>query len=182
MRSIFLTNGWGIYIRIALALALALVVACDRRLSRLEQALAFAGNNRAELEKVLAHYSVNAADSLKYKAACFLIENMPFHYSYSGKAIDDFAVEVVRYAVGHEYIPGHHTRHLSVNSFDDDFQTLASSGYSQTLDSHVVTSGFLINNIEQSFKVWQEQTRGTGLSFEDFCEQILPYRVANETL
>ncbi|MDR0700747.1 MAG: hypothetical protein LBG28_16245 [Tannerella sp.] len=177
MRSIFSTDRWGIYISIVLALA----VAC-RQPSRLEQALVFAGNNRAELEKVLAHYYANAADSLKYRAACFLIENMPFHYSYSGKALDDFAVEVKRYAAGHEYVPGDHTRNLSVNSFADDFPTPASSGYGRTMDSHVITSTFLINNIEQSFKIWQEQPWGTDLSFEDFCEQILPYRVADEPL
>ncbi|MDR0682967.1 MAG: hypothetical protein LBG15_14125 [Dysgonamonadaceae bacterium] len=88
MRSVFSTDRWGIYISIVLALA----VACDRQPSRLEQALVFAGNNRAELEKVLAHYFANAADSLKYRAVCFLIENMLCHYSYSGKALDDFGL------------------------------------------------------------------------------------------
>ena len=34
--------------------------------------------NKAELEKVLKHFK---HDSLKYRAACFLIENMPGKYS-----------------------------------------------------------------------------------------------------
>ncbi|MDR2775510.1 MAG: transglutaminase-like domain-containing protein [Tannerella sp.] len=176
MRGISLTDGW------CICIVLALAVACDRRSSRLEQALAFAGGNRAELEKVLVHYSANTADSLKYRAACFLIENMPFHYSYSGKALDDFATEVKQYATVHEYVPDDHTRRLSVNSFADDFPKLAAFGHDPIMDSHVVTAGFLIDNIEQSFKVWQEQPWGTSLSFEDFCEQVLPYRVADEPL
>jgi hypothetical protein len=135
-----------------------------------------------ELEKVLAHYSPDASDSLKYRAACFLIENMPLHYSYSGRAMDGFASEVKRYAAGHEYEPGEHTLYLSVNSFEDDFPSPPSSGYSLTMDSHVITAGFLIDNIEQSFRVWQEQPWGAGISFEGFCEQILPYRVADEPL
>jgi hypothetical protein len=47
----------------------------------MEAVLKRAGGNRPELEKVLQHYSVNPGDSLKYKAAVFLIENMPGHYS-----------------------------------------------------------------------------------------------------
>ena len=38
----------------------------------LEQALTLAGDNRKELQQVLGHYE---GDSLKHKAACFLIEN-----------------------------------------------------------------------------------------------------------
>lgn len=44
----------------------------------LETVLQVAGENRKELEKVLHYYRINLADSLKYKAACFLIENIPF--------------------------------------------------------------------------------------------------------
>ena len=41
---------------------------------RLSKALELAGSNRGELEKVLIHYKDSGE---KYKAACFLIENMP---------------------------------------------------------------------------------------------------------
>jgi hypothetical protein len=60
-----------------------LTIVCSNPGSHLEQALELAGENRPELEKVLSHYSQSQADSLKYKAACFLIENMPGHYSNS---------------------------------------------------------------------------------------------------
>lgn len=49
--------------------------------SDLELALELAGQNRSELQKVLECYNRHPADSLKYKAACFLIENMSYHYS-----------------------------------------------------------------------------------------------------
>mgnify|MGYP001164469204 CR=1 FL=1 len=48
--------------------------------SILEIALQQAGENRVELEKVLSRYQIDPADSLKYRAACFLIENMPQCY------------------------------------------------------------------------------------------------------
>jgi hypothetical protein len=49
--------------------------------NNLEKALRLSGKNRPELERVLIHYK---NDVLKLKAAQFLIENMPGHYSYAG--------------------------------------------------------------------------------------------------
>ena len=54
--------------------------------SPLEQALIYAAFNRPELEKVLNHYK---HDSLKYRAACFLIENMPGKYGIVAENPDD---------------------------------------------------------------------------------------------
>lgn len=59
-------------------------ISCSRN-ERLEYALDSAGENRAELEKVLKYYK---DDKLKYKAACFLIENMPYYFSYEGAILD----------------------------------------------------------------------------------------------
>lgn len=54
--------------------------------SPLEQALSKSGKNRMQLEQVLKHYSLHPADSLKYRAACYLIANMPGHGWYEGEA------------------------------------------------------------------------------------------------
>lgn len=56
---------------------------------RLEAALVFADDNRPELEKVLTYYE---GDSLKLKAAVYLIENMPLYYTYKGKDLDSLHV------------------------------------------------------------------------------------------
>lgn len=119
--------------------------ACQQKADSLEKALHFAGNNRTELEKVLAHYSSDPRDSLKYRAAVFLIENMPYHYS------------------------------LKENSS-------APENYEKVYDAHIITADFLIRDIEQSFSVWYGQPWGSSVSFDDFCEEILPYRIKNELL
>ena len=62
---------------------------CQHHHSKLKTALELAGNNRPELEKVLAHYT-QSKDSLKLEAAKFLIENMPGHYTLRGDLIDSF--------------------------------------------------------------------------------------------
>lgn len=41
----------------------------------------------SKLQVVLDKYK---DDSLKYKSAVFLIENLPFHYSYEGEPLDDY--------------------------------------------------------------------------------------------
>ena len=56
-----------------------------QRPTMLDFALRYAGENRVELEKVLDHYR---NDSLKYRAAVFLIGNMPYHYFYTGAQLD----------------------------------------------------------------------------------------------
>lgn len=69
-------------------LVLAMViVSCVEENTKLERALELAGENRKELERVLTHYSHTDADSLKLRAACFLIENMPGAL-HSGRGFD----------------------------------------------------------------------------------------------
>ena len=65
-------RNWDYYI--VVFTALLLLSACRDR--KLESALSLSGDNRKELENVLAHYK---GDELKYKPACFLISNMPGH-------------------------------------------------------------------------------------------------------
>jgi len=65
-----------IFLRISVLLLLTLPLSCGtKKLSPLEEALEKAGNNRVEMEKVLHHFSAKN-DTLGYKAARFLIENM----------------------------------------------------------------------------------------------------------
>lgn len=66
---------------------LILSAGCRHTDPDLENALRQAGENRSQLEQVLDHYR---NDSLKYKAACFLIANMPGHYSYGGEVLDAY--------------------------------------------------------------------------------------------
>jgi hypothetical protein len=50
------------------------------------------------------------------------------------------------------------------------------------VDIRHITADYLINNIDLAFKVWQETPWGKGITFEIFCEEILPYRVGYEPL
>lgn len=51
--------------------------------------------NKKELTRFLEHYKTNK-DKDKYKAACFLIENMPNKYSINGKKQKIYDIDIVK--------------------------------------------------------------------------------------
>ena len=65
---------------------LFLICSCD---SSLDFSLENAGENKDELEKVLEHFE-HDPNPLKYEAAKFLIENMPYQYTFKGDAVERF--------------------------------------------------------------------------------------------
>jgi hypothetical protein len=70
------------YCNLFLIITICLFSNCNDLYSQndLETTLKLAGSNRIELERVLSHYDKDK-DSLKYKAAKYLISNMKNHYS-----------------------------------------------------------------------------------------------------
>lgn len=55
-------------------------------------------------------------------------------------------------------------------------------GATKIYDAKVITAEYLIKNIDQSFTIWKKYPWGKYISFDDFCELILPYRIADEPL
>lgn len=141
---------------------------CVTDVDRLEYALEFAGENRSELEKVLEHYS---NDSLKYRAACFLIENMPRWYAYDGWQLDTLEVLMKKDREGTL------SKNDKVRWDGFDYHTL-----NKIYDSKVITSGYLIENIDLAFQEWKKRPWNKSLPFGEFCDLILPYRIGNEKL
>ena len=79
---------------------LLLLTACQSK-DKLDMALEYAGDNRAELEKVLEHYQ---GDEMKYRAARFLIENMVGHSGHDSTAVQQFQAVYDKYvAISEKY-------------------------------------------------------------------------------
>ena len=154
----------------------------DKKISSallLETALQQAGENRGELEKVLSRYKINPTDSLKYKAACFLIENMPYYTYYKGEQLD-------RYLTYYSLLKESQGKNISPNVLADSIRHMYGALELDSLqhykDIETVDSAYLCNNIEWAFRVWQEQPWGKHVAFTDFCEYLLPYRIGDEAL
>jgi len=140
--------------------------------SNLDKALDFADENRAELEKVLEHYK---DDPEKLQAAQFLIENMLYRYTKISDDISTFykkADSVFKDTLIHDRYE---------YRLDTLMQNIRSDKVQTVYDLKSITSSYLISNIEQAFETrkyeWCKK-----LSFENFCEYVLPYRLGTSPL
>lgn len=162
MKSLFII-GLNIFISIFL-------MACNSSDSkRLEQALLFAGENRAELEKVLTHYENNPE---KLEAARFLIRNMPRWYGYEGWQLDSIKLVLIQKDKGETVS----------KEVIEKWQRVSFYSLPKVYDAKVITANYLIENIDLAFDVWKRYPWNRSLGFDDFCELILPYRIGDEPL
>ena len=156
-------------------------VACNQETKeytseKLEKVYEEAGDNRVELEKVIVHYSEKQEDSLKLKAAYFLIENMLEHSYAKAKLVDTtkqiVSFDVLDYENYEQMVAAWDSVEAKIGTIDFVRDTLI-------YDSQVLTSQYIINNIDLAFEAWQKPW-AKKLSFDKFCEYILPYRGSNE--
>ena len=150
-------------------LVLTLAACQSEKDRRLEYALEFSGDNCVELEKVLEHYRT---DPEKLEAARFLIRNMPGWYSYEGNELDSIHHLLVGVCEG---------RPISKRE-KNKWNRISFNSLSKIYDAQVITAEYLIDNIDLAFEVWRKYPWNRNLPFDDFCELILPYRIADEPL
>ena len=168
---------------IFLALVLTGMVSCQVKDFKklpddVQVALDSAKDNQAELMKVITHYSEKETDSLKLKAAYFLIANMPEH-SYVKAKLVDTAKHLVKFNVL-DY-PDYKTM---VKAWDSVESTIGSIDYVRDTviyDINTIKSDYLIKNIDLAFQAWNYPW-AKFLSFDEFCEYVLPYRGSNEPI
>lgn len=139
-------------------------------MNKLALALDSAGDNREELLKVLQYYK-NDPDTLKYKAAVYLIQNMPYHCSTYNKDVGK--IEKAK----KEYIKNGFVKGETIKKLKENCMRLESIA-----DLKCMKADFLIRNIEQAFEAWRKRPRGKHYTFEGFCEYLLPYRALDEPL
>lgn len=158
-----------IFYTISFSILLTLCSSCSKYGRSVENALIYAGENREELEKVLKYYSSNPADSLKYKAACFLIGNMPYHVSYPANEYDQYCAEL-------DSIYNLDINNAMKSNKADSISILYLARMHSVEDAKIITSEYLIWNIDYSFAQWDSVEYIQHLNFDEFCEYVLPYK------
>lgn len=141
----------------------------------LEYVLELAGNNRPELEKVIEHYR---DEPLKRDAARFLIVNMPGHGSFANAHTDTFYHALDTLLTLHRDLANNPD---TINSLIDRTRVMAEKLQSIP-DLQYIKADYLIRSIDQAFDVWINEPYARHLTFDEFCEYLLPYRVDNEPL
>ncbi|UGU15385.1 discoidin domain-containing protein [Sinomicrobium kalidii] len=147
---------------------------------RLKEIFKSAGENKNEVEKVLQYYSPKD-NSLKYKAALFLIENMPGHYSLEFEPREKWR-ELLKKS--DSLIKIKHENYE--NTIKEEFYNIlygvnVKPRYETKNDIQHFKAVELIEYIDEAFKVWNKPWNKF-LDFNDFCNYVLPYRMKNEPM
>lgn len=158
---------------IILYLLLLALSACKQETS-LEKILKMSGENRIHLAKVLEHYSYLPEDSLKYKTACFLIENMPGHGWYEGDELTAYKKWVDSVYADQNFV-------FRATLYEAFFQQPnATEGLTWKEDVEHIDSSFLISHIDFIFQRIKRCPWLETLTFNQLCEYVFPYRVGYE--
>ncbi|MDE6151824.1 MAG: hypothetical protein K2G12_07565 [Prevotella sp.] len=119
--------------------------------------------------KVLEHFS---NDSLKKKAATFLIDNMDGHSSPEGNSMKLYTDKIM------SMWPKTAPKYLDA-AWDECKGT---ERVSYVSDSMLINNAMLIDYIDDAFIDWRESPWRDDITFTQFCDYILPYRVRSERL
>lgn len=157
-------------INISLFVLAVCLIACN---PNLDSALEQAGENREELEKVLEHFK-DDPDTLKYSAAVFLIENMPYHYTQEGKGVESIDSAYLAMA---EY-----PKEQREKVFKELTKDMNASEDKGVLDIRTVKADYLIKVINDACDLWHEVNWNKEYSTQLFFDYVLPYRLLDEPL
>lgn len=119
---------------------------------------------------VLAHYKSDASP-LKEKAAMFLLDNLKYRYAIEGERVKTYTDTIKRY-------------YQSSDTLHKKLLLLRDGSYSEykVKDIDTLTADYLIENIDRAFSALEKAGWKDQVSFNNFCEYILPYRIGNEHL
>ena len=154
-------------------ITLVFVLLCAACNKNLDSALQLAGNNQAEVEKVLLHFK-NDPDPLKYKSAKFLIENMPYNYSNIGD-VAEYADSAFMVSSGYP-----------IEQRDSVFSSIAYSNTSLlsmvAVDLKNIKADYLIQMIDDACDIWHQVNWNREYDEVIFFDYVLPYRLFNEPI
>ena len=163
------------FLIIAIGVSCSLISSLPPDVSR---ALDLAGDNSVQLEAVLDHYSAGE-DTLKYQAALFLIGNMEGHCFSTYRLVDtldeDVAFDPIDYSSYADLL-------AAVDTIEAARGELDFKKGERIYDLETITSDYLIENIDLAFTAWHDRPWAQFLSFDQFCQYVLPYRGSNEPM
>ena len=153
-------------------LLLVVLVSCSPWSSETRQALKMAGENRAELEKVLQYYHKENPDPLKLKAAEYLISNMAYQYSKFGPGVDSLNES-------YKYVYGIFIKDRNSVLMSDSMTQKRQGKIEAEFDLKRLSANYLINQIESAFDTYHRFEWSQQYPFEIFCEYLLPYKIGH---
>lgn len=133
--------------------------------------LQLAGTNRKELEKAIVYFK-KQQDPQKLQAIYFLIGNMHNHFGVDYYWVDE---QNKRIPFNELQYKDEAAAKLALEQLRKKHPKMRTVQFTRK-DLESLSGNELINNVNAAFKQWK-QSPYRGISFNDFCEYILPYRV-----
>ena len=133
-------------------------------------------NLREKYAEVFKHYSRTPSDSLKYKAAQFLVENMKYHATTTSEKQRIYYSKLADIEKRYKFPECQ----PYIYTLADSIRAIGNDSFTQVLDDKFISCQYLIENIDDAFEKWQKGNYAKHLNFSDFCEYLLPYKLTNE--
>lgn len=162
-----------------------LLYSCGRLPKHVRLILDSTGDNRAELEKVIDYYKASG-NKEKLQAAYFLIGNMQNKYAMDGDDVrkyDPIFDVFDFFTKTNTLLPP--SSPVVFGKWDSLVKVF---GYPSIQNADIISdcshikADYLIENIDLSFKLRDKSSWGRKISFEQFCEYVLAYRIKHEPL
>jgi hypothetical protein len=160
------------------------LLSCKNKPS-ITEALYRSGDNKLEIEKVINHYKQTGEEE-KLEALYFLLANMPEKFGLDGDEVKKydgiFFVFDSLHKVGVNFS---NNSPLVKSKWDSIIRKYGKPGIYdelQVYDLEHIRASFLIEDIDLAFDLWKSSKWYKNLNFDDFCEWLLPYRIATEPL
>ena len=131
-------------------------------------------SNNYKYDKVVDYFN-NKGDSLQILASQFILENINIHESHDYYFADSLGKRIQFDELKY---PDFDSSLIAFEKIKSNNKTIKAVKYNY-YDEDTISSDFIIKNIEQSFKVWKYPWN-KNVTFDQFCEFILPYRVNTE--
>ncbi|MBB5438182.1 hypothetical protein HDC92_001857 [Pedobacter sp. AK017] len=173
-----------VYKKITLLFFSLLLLGCYRSPESVTKIISLAADNGKYLTEVIEHERLYG-DKKKLKAANFLISNMIDKYSIEGNEIDNYNGI---FNVFRDYLQQKKFIYKKSPVIQAKWDSIVNIHGYPTIDEmemiedyKKIKSKFLIDNIDSAFVNYNSKW-GKHLSFDQFCEYLLPYRNYTEKL
>jgi len=161
----------------------AVISSCSEPIpAEVENLLTLSGDNKSELLKPIQYFK-KQKDSDKLKAYYYMLQNLEDKYSLQGDEIDNYDAI---FKVFGKYIQKKKFVYKSSPVIKAKWDSLVNKYGTPTADElnivkdyQVLKGDDLIKNINYAFKSYKTRW-SKNLSFEEFCEYLLPYKLLNE--
>lgn len=165
----------------------------DSQSIKVKKSLELSKKNKDELIYVLDNFK---KDSLKYKAACYLIEEMPGHISKLKSTTKPNVVLQSFFSMDSIIRKESLYQRKNFENISESTQKQFSYIRDNLLKNNIyieqqrqdledvknINGKWLITHIDNAFNVWKSSPLTKNMTFDEFKETLLPYRYNNETL